>query len=141
MSDEKDKRFKINMSFEDAMKKAATTKVNPAILIEGKDKQYEIPNAAGNSVEFVSLEIPGKLISQYELHLFLNQSGQYYAYTLPLSIQPDQRTTDKIIFEPIININPILVKKGFSLIVKVMPNKGNPGGDFEHAILTYKFRG
>lgn len=138
MSDEKGKKLRINMSFEEAMKKASTTKMDPAILIEGKDKEYQIPNAAGRSVQFVSLYIPGKKIAQYQLKVHLVLISDIESFILPCKMNTEK--ADESIFEAQFPNNPKIVPVGSSLIIKVIQPQGVPTTekDFDTAVLTYK---
>lgn len=133
MSKEDDK-FKLNISFEDAMKKAATTMVDQAILIEEKDKMYPIA-ASGKKVQFVKLTIANKDVSKFRLKVFITTANNAKTEFEVLSpINPAQKTTETILFEH----NLIAVEIGATLMVSVVSDSSYINEDFEMGSLSYK---
>src|SRR5258706_6153158 len=128
MSDDNNKRFKINMSFEDAMKKAATTKMNPAMQIDAKDKETEIPNLSGKSIEFIELYIEDQDVVDYCLMYSIAPiGGEDKWYQLPFNFTPNADVTPKkkysihyIGFENIKGRNPTFIPSNHLLNVKVV---------------------
>lgn len=123
-----------NMSFEDAMKKLATTQVDPAILIEEKNKWYSI-KAAGKKVQFTQLTIPNKNVSHFRIKVFIKRKdGSEFNSELPVLIDPYQKTTETALFDP----NSFTVEKGDSLKVSITSSPGFPVQDFEMGSLSYR---
>ena len=63
MSHGKDKR--LNISFEDAMKNAATPQVDKEIIIEQKGMKYSIPDAKGKKVKFTKITFKDAVASRF----------------------------------------------------------------------------
>src|SRR5215203_1471709 len=63
----------LSNAFHDAMKKVATTKVDPAILIEEVEKKYEIPDAEGKNVILISLGVMNLPVSGFTLGFHLEK--------------------------------------------------------------------
>jgi hypothetical protein len=135
----KEKRFKVNMSFEDAMKKAATTKMNPAIQIDGKDKEMPISGVSGRWVEFVTLYVADEDIANYWFMFCLIPKGEKGKwYELPLDINPYRATIQAANIEKIQGNNPVFVPANCSLSVKVVSIPGIIAKEFKLCSLTYK---
>jgi hypothetical protein len=132
--DRDDDKPKRNMSFEDAMKKLATTQVDPAILIEEKDKWYAI-KATGKKVQFTQLTIPNKNVSHFRIKVFIKRKdGSEYNSELVVLIDPYQKKIGTALLDP----NSFTVKKGDSLKVSVISSPGFPPDDFEMGSLSYR---
>lgn len=132
MSDDKNKRVKINMSFEDALKKAATTKVNPAIMIEGKGKEYEIPGAAGKKVQFVQIVISEGIVGHFILKARVKSPNNLpQVFSIPLMMDPNQKR-DETVF---ISHPAISVPANGSLMISVETITNE---DFEVGSVMYK---
>ncbi|NOT50254.1 MAG: hypothetical protein HOP10_03145 [Chitinophagaceae bacterium] len=127
------------MSFEDMIRKAATTPVDPAIMIEKKDKKHSIPHASGKQVQFTQITIADKRIDRFCLRVYLkSKDGQESYVDHYLTIRPGQFQTDTALFELVKNQNPVLVEKGDSLTVAVIASPTFPDEDFDVGSLSYR---
>lgn len=136
-NDNKDKQE--NMSFEDLLKKAVTTPVDPAILIEKKNKKYSIPHASGKQVQFTQITIADKRVDRFCLRVYLrSKDGQEISFDHYLIIKPTQIRTDTTEFELVQNQNPVMVEKGGSLNVAVVASPSFPDEDFWACSLSYR---
>lgn len=139
--DDKPKRY---ISFEDAMKKAATTIVNNAMQIEKRDEKTVINNVSGKSVEFIDVFILDKRIDEYKLQICVtSKNGEETCEEILLHFSPEIERTDKAIIDKIRGSNPIFVPKGSSLTVAIVSKENEPNlaEDFNKGILIYKILG
>ena len=132
MSEEKP--FKLNMSFEDAMKKIANTNVNAATQINEKGKEYEVYAVAGKKVKFTQLTIAERRISNFYLKAIVKQKNKKpKEYIIPLPIDPNQAQINTVY----INYPLIQVPKDGILFVTI---EGSTDETFEVGSLHYQIQ-
>ena len=137
----KEKRFKINLSFEDALKKAATTKMDPAINIKKLDTWYEIPDASGKTVQFISIAIPEMDVTKFRILVGIGPLGEKYGAEHEQNLLPIILDVDNKSILPIQQkqwSNPIDVPASRKLTVRIETISGSKS-QFTTGILTYKF--
>lgn len=132
----KDDKVKINMSFEDALKKAAKTKVNPAMLIEDKNREYEITGISGKNIQPISLEVITQDIHHFSLQIIVKKDEEEVErFNFSLSLSPHQKTKYLV---DLSKKRPVEVKKGYNAYVIISPLSAFETSQFEKAILVYK---
>ena len=137
MSNGNDENLKPKMSFEDAMKKIATTKVNPAILIEEKGKNYEVVGASGKRVQFVQVVVPDKRIDHFILQTETrSDTGRTGRLAIHLPIHPRQEETDTCFF--LVYPEIIEVDKNSKLFISIDVDMNHKNESFELGSVTYK---
>lgn len=134
MSKGKDKP---GMSFEEALKKMATTQVDPAIMIEEKDKQYPIPHAAGKKVLFTWLTIHQRRVDRFVVKAIIRSGNEEFISRYSPTIHPNQKSTDTAALTPP-NVIPLSIPKNASLSVAVINSPSFPDEDFEVGSLSYR---
>jgi hypothetical protein len=137
MSENTDKPFEFNMSFEDAMKKAATTKVDPAITFDGKGLEHPIYMRGHSGIQFIQLAINGQHVNRFYVHVRF-QSGDLPVETASFhpKVDPNQKQTDTAYFtfpDSVLGIGP-----DEQALVSILPRPGFEKEDFEYAYLSYK---
>lgn len=125
------------MSFEDLLRKAATTQVDPAILIEKKDKKYSIPHAAGKKILFTWLTIDQRRVDRFVLKVVIKKDNEEFISHYFPTIHPNQKSTDTAALSPA-DVVPLSIPKNASLSVAVINSPSFPDEDFEVGSLSYK---
>lgn len=125
------------MSFEDAIRKAVTTPVDTAILIEKKDKKYHVPHAAGKRILFTWLTIDQRRVDRFIVEAVVKfQNEELISHYFP-TIHPTQKSTDTAALTPP-GVLPLSIPKNASLTVAVINSPSFPDEDFEVGSLSYR---
>lgn len=125
------------LSFENTLKKFITTPVDPAIMIEKKDKKYLIPHVAGKNVLFTLLTIDQRRVDRFIVKAIIKSGNEEFISHYFPTIHPNQKSTDTAALNPA-NAAPLSIPKNASLSVSIINSPSFPDEDFEVGSLSYK---
>lgn len=140
----KEDGFEHGMSFEEILKKAATTKVDPVLIIEKVGKEYPLYHANGKRVLFTLINIYQQNVENFIVKVHLTEISdkpedirKEIVELFPLK-DHDSFLEGNGSLPPKEGDNPKSVSKNMLVTVSVVPTEKHENETFEMCYITYK---